>query len=58
MIKQPKPNPAISKWFYGCLNRQRRMPNSRPKPFGTYYEFGVGWGGVVYIRGWGNSKVH
>ena len=47
MVKQPQPNPALKRWFYAALNRQRKTKRSRPEPFGTYYEFGVGWGGTL-----------
>ena len=47
MIKQPKPNPALTRWFYAANNYQRKAKIISPTPFGTYYEFGVGWGGTL-----------
>jgi hypothetical protein len=44
---EPKLNPALEQWFTNVLSRLDRHPKTRPRPFGTYYEFGVGWGGSL-----------
>jgi len=43
-----QPRPPLTRWFYNTLNRQRKKKKISPEPFGTYYEFGVGWGETLY----------
>jgi len=39
-------------WFYRCLEAQNKMYAENWSPFGTYYEFGVGWEATLnrYMR--------
>jgi len=47
MIKEAKLQPNLIKLFFRFLNHQIKYKKGFPSPFGTYYEFGVGWGGTL-----------
>ncbi len=42
-----KPRNSLVKLFAGYLGKMIKMKNGAPSPFGTYYEFGTGWGGTL-----------
>jgi O-methyltransferase len=39
-----KPRKSLVQLFAAYLRKVARMKNRAPSPFGTYYEFGTGWG--------------
>ncbi len=41
------PRSALVRLFAGYLDKIIKMKNRAPSPFGTYYEFGTGWGGTL-----------
>ena len=45
--KEAKIRHGLSQWFHRCMAHQLMRKKTSPIPFGTYYEFGVGWGGTL-----------
>src|SRR6266516_4860781 len=41
------PRSSLVGLFTGYLEKMIKMKNRAPSPFGTYYEFGIGWGGTL-----------
>jgi O-methyltransferase len=41
------PRMSLVRLFAGYLEKMIRMKSRAPSPFGTYYEFGTGWGGTL-----------
>jgi hypothetical protein len=41
------PNKSLVRLFTAYMHRAYRMKGRSPSPFGTYYEFGTGWGGTL-----------
>jgi O-methyltransferase len=41
------PRTSLVNLFAGYLDKMIKMQNRAPLPFGTYYEFGSGWGGTL-----------
>jgi O-methyltransferase len=41
------PRSSLVRLFAGYLEKMIKMKNRAPSPFGTYYEFGTGWGGTL-----------
>src|SRR5580658_8120326 len=46
-LKLPVVNPYLKQWFLHVMRLLDRRHGARPLPVGTYYEFGVGWGGSL-----------
>ena len=42
-----KPRNSLVNLFAGYLDKMIKMKSRAPAPFGTYYEFGTGWGGTL-----------
>ena len=42
-----QPRQTLVRLFHGYLNKCAKMSERAPIPFGTYYEFGTGWGGTL-----------
>jgi hypothetical protein len=42
-----KPRSSLVTLFVGYLDKMIKMKHRTPSPFGTYYEFGTGWGGTL-----------
>jgi hypothetical protein len=42
-----KPRQSLVRLFASYLGKLARMSRRAPAPFGTYYEFGTGWGGTL-----------
>jgi O-methyltransferase len=41
------PRMSLVNLFAGYFDKMIKMKNRAPSPFGTYYEFGTGWGGTL-----------
>lgn len=41
------PRTSLVNLFAGYLDKMIKMKSRAPSPFGTYYEFGTGWGGTL-----------
>jgi hypothetical protein len=41
------PRSSLVSLFVGYLDKMIKMTSRTPSPFGTYYEFGTGWGGTL-----------
>jgi O-methyltransferase len=41
------PRTSLVRLFSGYLEKMIKMKDMAPSPFGTYYEFGTGWGGTL-----------
>jgi hypothetical protein len=41
------PRSSLVRLFAGYLVKMIKMKGRTPCPFGTYYEFGTGWGGTL-----------
>ena len=42
-----KPRGGLVRLFHAYLDKLAKMKRRAPSPFGTYYEFGTGWGGTL-----------
>jgi hypothetical protein len=42
-----KPRQSLVRLFAAYLDKAAKMSKRAPRPFGTYYEFGTGWGGTL-----------
>jgi O-methyltransferase len=42
-----RPRQSLVRLFHAYLDKLAKMKNRAPQPFGTYYEFGTGWGGTL-----------